>query len=247
MPSIAASAARPVDRLPGGVGERRPTSARCGSSRPSPGRRRRRRRPAPGRPARPGSACAVASSDASSRPRPAPAGRGRASPGRAGRAGRPRACARPGRAARRRRRRCVEPAAVRPSTCSRSRTVVVASATFWWMHELANRVSASAVWSATTSASAAGAGDPPDQLDDPAAPGRAPLTLMPAPPPVRSVNRAGAAGWPVCPIWPGWPLPQFGVPHAMISEDEHVHRLPEPRADPGVGRVAQHPARACRS
>ena len=30
-------------------------------------------------------------------------------------------------------------------------------------------------------------------------------------------DRAGAAGWPVCPTWPGWPLPQFGVPQATIS------------------------------
>ena len=31
------------------------------------------------------------------------------------------------------------------------------------------------------------------------------------------MKRAGAAGWPVCPTWPGWPLPQFGVPHATTS------------------------------
>jgi hypothetical protein len=46
----------------------------------------------------------------------------------------------------------VEPAAVRPSRCNRSRTVVVASATFWWMAELANRVSASARCCTLTSA-----------------------------------------------------------------------------------------------
>ena len=50
----------------------------------------------------------------------------------------------------------VEPAVVRPSRCSRSRTLVIESATFWWMYELANRVSASASRSTTTSASAAG-------------------------------------------------------------------------------------------
>jgi hypothetical protein len=33
------------------------------------------------------------------------------------------------------------------------------------------------------------------------------------------VNRAGAAGWPVCPTCPGWPLPQFGVPHGTICDD----------------------------
>src|SRR5439155_531856 len=33
------------------------------------------------------------------------------------------------------------------------------------------------------------------------------------------VNRAGADGWPVWPICPGWPLPQFGVPHVTISPD----------------------------
>jgi hypothetical protein len=38
----------------------------------------------------------------------------------------------------------VAPPAVRPSRCSRNRTVVVASATFWWIWEFAKRVSASA-------------------------------------------------------------------------------------------------------
>jgi len=50
----------------------------------------------------------------------------------------------------------VEPVAVRPSRCRRSRTVVVVSATFWWMYELAKRVSARVCRSTVASASVPG-------------------------------------------------------------------------------------------
>ena len=49
----------------------------------------------------------------------------------------------------------VDPLAVRPSRCSRSRTVVPVSATFWWMYEFANRVRARLCRSTSTSASVA--------------------------------------------------------------------------------------------
>ena len=111
----------------------------------------------------------------------------------------------------------VEPEAVRPSRCTTSRIVVASSATFWWITELANRVSASRCRSTCTDTSAPGSAveHPLDGLvGEPVC-----WSLMPRTPTRTLRNRAGAAGWPVWPVWPGWPLPQFGVPQATMSSD----------------------------
>ena len=154
MASIAASAVTASADMPAEFANAVATAACC-SSRPPPGHRRRRRSPAPARPGQPGRRAAVASSTGGS----GCAGAGGASPGHCGSGGLSRAAATVARPAPRSpsvSTMVVAPAAVRPSACSRSRTDVVASATFWWMYELANRVSARSVLSTTTSASAAG-------------------------------------------------------------------------------------------
>ena len=59
-----------------------------------------------------------------------------------------------------------------------------------------------------------------------------------------SRKRAGAAPCDTCACCPGCPLPQFVSPCSSHSSGPatRVERAPEDGRDPGVGRVAQHPA-----
>ena len=186
MPSIAASAPRGRRRLPGRVGERRRPVRGAAVAGGLQARRRRRRRRAPGRPARRARRArsprrrAGAGRRGRRRGQPRPARVGRAEPGRGQRS------ARPGRPARRRsvtRGRRRRPSGRRRAPAAGPPTV--ASATFWWMNELANRVSASRA--AVDQHLGLGARRRPC-----AGPGRAPgrrrrrrASLMPAPPPGR--------------------------------------------------------------
>ena len=95
-------------------------------------------------------------------------------------------------------------------------TLVMSSATFWWITELANRVSASRWRSTETSTSAPGSAA---VVSVERGGGKVELGGHARTPTRTLRKRAGAAGCPVCPIWPGWPLPQLGVPHASISDE----------------------------
>ena len=85
-----------------------------------------------------------------------------------------------------------------------------------------SRVSAVRPWPQVTSASAPS----PDERRAPGRRWRTPRCAtssaagshaISAPPPGRSVNRAGTDGWPVWPTCMGWPLPQLAVPQNTHS------------------------------
>ena len=65
---------------------------------------------------------------------------------------------------------------------------------------------------------------------------------QPRTPSCTSRNRAGDAPWPTRATCPGWPLPQFGVPHRVQSSrpPDRVARAPELGRDPRVVGVAVH-------
>ena len=220
---------------------------RWSSSRPTRGRdRRRRSRPPPrrGRRARP-----PRWPDRSGRPpRRGPGcgqarvlGVGRAQPGGGDRA------PRPGARGRRRSSRVVVAWAMRPSsTTTRRRTWSSSLAMFWWMRLLAKRVRALVPWPQVTSASARSptSSSTRSQVAKPrcAIASAVGSHAISAPPPGRSVKRAGTDGWPVWPTWIGWPLPQFAVPQNTHSSGPPTMSIDAQNRGPmpGVGGVAEH-------
>ena len=129
-----------------------------------------------------------------------------------------------------------EPLTVRPSRWIVRWTPSVSSATFWWITELAKRVSARRLRLIDTSTSAAGSAAPTSStscvasrcsslmlhsvhLRPTACRARKLADAHARTPTLTLRKRAGAAGWPVWPVWPGWPLPQLGVPHATVSDE----------------------------
>ena len=112
----------------------------------------------------------------------------------------------------------------RPFT-NRRLTNASALATFWWISEFANRVSArlagrrpaprprprracSAAWMTCSARRSASSGSPPIPCS----------VLIPSPPPGRSGTARPTRRGPTWPVWPGSPLPQFGVPHIRQLE-----------------------------
>jgi hypothetical protein len=194
MPSIAASAVRPSTACPAllaNAAEAYTVRQKPAVSSPPAARTKSRTRAARSL----GSARAVASSKPKSRPDRSPepgwpadtcSGVGSVRPGQVGSAGLSRAASTARSTSVRRPSAVVtvvEPAEVRPSRCSRSRTVVLASATFWWMAEFAKRVSASALCCTRTSACAAG--PTAERTRSTTRPAISSSTLIRAPPRVR--------------------------------------------------------------
>ena len=115
------------------------------------------------------------------------------------------------------------------------------------MKLVAKRVSAWTPPTTFTSASAAvGAGPVADDREDPLGglEAGADLGRHPRTPTRMPRNRAGTAGWPGVADLAGLALAAVrrAPERPLVGPAEHVHRRPEPRADAGVGRVAQHPA-----
>ncbi len=114
----------------------------------------------------------------------------------------------------------------------------MSSATFWWMTELAKRVSAAD--DAVDADLGVGARR---RCEHPLQHALGEIELAHARTPTRTLRkRPGAAGWPVWPVWPGWPLPQLGVPHDTVSDDSMSSERQNCGPDAGVRRVAQQPA-----
>ena len=118
---------------------------------------------------------------------------------------------------------------IRQPLTNRRLTYTSAEATFWWISEFANRVSALSLPTTSASASSAPArlrgldhalGEPQRVVRVTAdAVRRAHATT-----PTRTFrNRAPDTPCPTWPVWPGSPLPQFGVPHIR-------HELASPTA-----------------
>ena len=152
---------------------------------------------------------------------------------RSGRAGRPsrraprrpgrwRRRARPGGAGPRRRSGRGDATPTRLPTTNRRLTATLVSATFWWISLLAKRVSAESSAMTSASASVAPVAHARGQggLGQGAARRWARSSFIASPPRAyhlptptwTSRKRAPGTACPTCPVWPGSPLPQFGVP-----------------------------------